>query len=576
MSRIILGLNHFFHDSSACVMKDGVLLAAVEEERMNREKHTRRFPANAARECLRVAGLEPRDVDHVALGVRPGQDAHRMLAHAVLHAKAGGGALLRYEAARAMRRQRALTAWLVDTWGLRHLPRVHYVPHHLAHVGGSYFASPYENAALLAIDGSGEWATTFLGQAKGGRVERFHQSYFPMSLGSFYEAATEFCGFRPNYDEGKTMGLAPFGDPARFAKLVGSWVQVDDDGGVHVDLRWFDYPRGGERRCAEPLTRALGPARRRDEPIEAHHRDAAAAFQRVLEERVLQLCKVLRRRSNARHLVLAGGVALNSVMNGRILRESGFDDLYVMAGAGDNGTSIGAAYWVEHAVLGGPHRSVHDDPFVGTGYGNDAIEKSLRGFGLSSEPVPDPIEQVAARIAEGKIVAWFQGRMEFGPRALGARSILANPTLPTMKAVLNERVKHREPFRPFAPSVVLERASEWFATSVADPFMLKVCAVRPEFRERLPAITHVDGSARLQTVRASSHPRYHALLQELGRRTGFPVVLNTSFNVMGQPIVESPDQAIHGFLSSDIDVLAIGDHVLEKASLPSRGPNRQA
>ncbi len=571
MSRIVLGLNHQFHDASACILKDGELVAAVEEERLNREKHTRRFPERAAEQCLAIAGLDWGEVDHVAVSVRPGQDAHRMLAYTLANARSGGASVLRYELGRHVDRQRGLFRFLRRRFAGRRWPRLHFVPHHLAHAAGSYFASPFEDAALLSVDGSGEWATTFLGRAEGHRITRLHQSYFPMSLGSFYEAGTEFCGFRPNYDEGKTMGLAPYGDPERFARLVGSLVAIDEEGGVHLDLRWFDHPKGNERRCGEALLRALGERRRGQGAFEAHHRDAAAAFQQVLEERVLTMCRILRSKTGARKLVIAGGVALNSVMNGRLVRESGFDDLYVMAGAGDNGTSIGAAYYVEHGVLGGARRSVHDHPYLGAAYSNEAIARALESRGIRVETCGDVVERTASRLDEGKIVAWFQGRMEFGPRALGSRSILANPTLPDMKETLNLRVKHREPFRPFAPSVTREAKSTYFETTVDDPFMLKVCQVRPEHRARLPAVTHVDGSARLQTVSPAAHPRYHALLRALEERTGVPVVLNTSFNVMGQPIVESPSDALHGFLSTDIDALAIGDYFLDKSDPRCRG-----
>ena len=563
----VLGINYYFHDSSACLLRDGLLVAAVEEERLSREKHTCRFPERAAEQCLRIAGLDYGDVDHIAVSVSPGRDWERKLVYALAHPMSGGFELLRYEVDKMQKRQRALFRWLREHWPLTQLPKVHFVPHHLAHAGGSFFASPYEHAALLALDGSGEWASSFLGVARGGKIERYHQSYFPMSLGSFYEAVTEFCGFRPNYDEGKTMGLAPYGEPRRFGALVDKIVKVDDEGGIHIDLDWFDYHKGGERRYGAKLTEALGPARVAGEELEERHRDAAAAFQQVLEDRALAVCRMLRKRTNCRHLVLSGGVALNSVMNGRIVRESGFDDLYVMPGAGDNGTSIGAAFWVYHHTLGHPRRSVHDDPYLGERYSNDTIARALDAFHLPAEPQPNLTAAVAQRIHEGRIVGWFQGRMEFGPRALGARSILATPTSPDMKATLNARVKHREPFRPFAPSVMAGKKSEFFETIVDDPFMLKVCQVRPEYRSHLPAITHVDGSARLQTVHAETHPRYHELLAELEKRSGFPVVLNTSFNVMGEPIVESPRDAISCFLGTDIDALAIGDYLIDKRQL---------
>ena len=385
-----------------------------------------------------------------------------------------------------------------------------------------------------------------------------------MSLGSFYEAATEFCGFRPNYDEGKTMGLAPYGDPTTFGREVADMLRIDEEGGIHVDLSYFSFAFQGWQRCGPKFYEVFGPPRMPGQEFSDRHRDVAAAFQHVLEARVLELCSILHARTGCKHVVLGGGVALNSVVNGRIVRESPFEDVYVMPGAGDNGTCIGAAAYVEHVTLDNPRVEVHDDPYVGRAYSSDEIEAALRSSLLPVERCDD-VTAVAARwLHEGQILAWFQGRMEFGPRSLGNRTILADPTRAEMKDVLNARVKHREPFRPFAPAVLAEHASEFFVTDVDAPFMLKVCPVRPERRKCLPAVTHADGSARVQTVHHRLNPRFHALIREFHALSGVPVVLNTSFNVMGEPIVESPLQAIRCFFSTGLDALVLGDYLVRK------------
>jgi carbamoyltransferase len=560
---IILGVNHFYHDTSACVVRDGQLVVALEEERLTREKHTWSFPRRSIARCLAEAGVAAGDVDHVAVSIQPSKDWHRK----VLFGLGLGrrvGPFVRHELLRALNRQREFASWFRETFPGPRVPRLHQVSHHLAHIAGSFFVSPYERAALLSMDGSGEWSTTWLGETDGKTFRCFSESYFPHSLGSFYEAATEFCGFRANYDEGKTMGLAPFGDPGRFYGEMSRMVSVDSDGRVHVDPSSFLYQNWGGQRCGPKYYGLFGAPRRRSGPIEKHHEDVAAAAQRVLEDRVLEMCRILESRSSARHLVVSGGVALNSVMNGRILRETRFEDLYVMPAAGDNGTSIGAAYYVYNHVIGRTDRYHHSNPFVGPEYSNEVIEALLRECKLPHRRSGRVEADAAALLREGKIIGWFQGRMEIGPRALGNRSILADPTLPGMKDKINAEVKHREAYRPFAPSATAESRSRFFEIEVEAPFMLKVCQVRPEFKDKLPAITHVDGSARLQTVRRETNPRYHRLLEEFGALSGMPVVLNTSFNIMGEPIVESPVQAVRCFASTGLDALAIGDFIVTK------------
>lgn len=564
--KTILGINYFYHDTSACVVRDGELLSAVEEERFTRVKHTWQFPRRAILATLADAGVEAGEITDVAVSIDPGKHRNRKLAFAPSLGRRVRP-FLKHEFYRAWARQREFQSWFRGAFSDRRPPRLHQVGHHVAHIQGSFFVSPYERAALLSLDGSGEWSTTWIGYTDGSNFTALSESYFPHSMGSFYEAATEFCGFRPNFDEGKTMGLAPFGDPARFYPEMSRLVSVDEAGRLRVDLSYFRYQNWGARRCGPKYLEAFGPARMSSAaPIEAHHQDVAAAAQKVLEERVLEMCRILERKTDAAHLVMAGGVGLNSVMNGRILRETHFADLYVMPAAGDSGTSIGAAYYVHNEIHGSPKRYNHFDPYLGTSYSNDVIERLLKECKLPYVRSGDVCAETARILRDGFIVAWFQGRMEIGPRALGNRSILCDPTLPHMKDKINVEVKHREAYRPFAPSALAERASEFFDIEVEAPFMLKVCPVRPEKRNLLPAITHVDGSARLQTVREKTNPRYHRLISEFGKLSGVPVLLNTSFNVMGEPIVESPLQAIRCFYGTGLDVLVLGDFIVRKST----------
>ena len=560
---IILGINYFFHDTSACIVRDGKLVVAVEEERFSRQKHTWAFPHAAIARALKMAGVTASDVDHVAVSIDPTKDWGRK----VLYATTLGtsvGPFVKHELIRAWNRQREFNAWLRSTWPGAKRPRVHNVSHHLSHIAGSFFVSPYERAALLSMDGSGEWSTTWMGETDGKTFTCFSESFFPNSLGSFYEAATEFCGFKPNYDEGKTMGLAPFGDADRFFDAMNKLVSVDDTGRVTVDQSYFSFRNWGPTRCGPRYLQTFGQPRKAPGPFDDHHNDVAAAAQKVLEERIIEMCRILEKRSSAEYLVVGGGVALNSVANGRILRDCRFKDLYVMPAAGDNGTSIGAAYYVWNHVLGQRERFHHDNPYVGLEYSNDEIERVLKECKLPYERSPDVELETAQMLRDGKILGWFQGRSEIGPRALGNRSILCDPTLPHMKDKINAEVKHREAYRPFAPSAITEARREFFEIEVEAPFMLNVCMVRPDKRDVLPAITHVDGTARLQTVRSEINPRYHRMISEFGKLSGVPVVLNTSFNIMGEPMVESPIQAIRCFFSTGLDILVIGDFIVRK------------
>ncbi|TXN35989.1 carbamoyltransferase [Flagellimonas hymeniacidonis] len=561
---IILGLNYYFHDSTACIVVDGQLIAAIEEERLNRDKHTRVFPQMAISRCLKIAGLSYSDIDHIAVSIKPSHNLSKKLFHSIKNLKTVKP-FINHEFVHAYNKQKGFWNWYKYHYNnKKEGPEVHFIPHHYSHAPGSFFVSPYKEAALLGIDGSGEWATTWLGYGKDNEVQCLGESFFPHSLGSFYESITQFCGFRTSYDEGKTMGLAPMGNPEIYREKVAKMVRVDKKGQLHFDLSYFNFQNMGWRRLSPKFYNTFGKGRKHGEDFEDRHKDLAAAFQRVLEDRVLEMCDILHKKTKADYLVISGGVSLNSVMNGRIVRESQFKDIYVMPAAGDNGTAIGAAYYLYNGIFKKDRNFEHMDPYVGTGYTNEEIEKVLKGAKLDYEYCEDICEEAASLLEKGKIIGWFQGKMEIGPRALGSRSILANPAFPDMKDKINSEVKFREAYRPFAPSAIVEAKDEFFDLEVEAPFMLKVCNVLPEKQSVIPAVTHVDGSARLQTVKKELHPRYYDVIQKLGTKTGVPVVLNTSFNIQGEPVVESPKDAIRCYYSTGLDALVIGNYVLVK------------
>lgn len=562
----ILGINFYYHDSTACIISNGHLVVAIEEERITRKKHSTEFPIHAIDKCMEVAGLKPADIDHVAVSIDPKLGLGKKMLYSIKHLQRSREFLWQELMLRLYLKRKHFSNWYSTFFKEGRKPPVHYIPHHLSHVVGTYLISPYESAALLSVDGSGEWATTFMGQAKDCDYTLFRQDYFPMSLGSVYEAATQFCGFIPNYDEGKTMGLAPLGDPLKFFKTVSQIFWINDDLSIGVDLSYFKYQYYSPVRYSSKFVEAFGTPRNKDKraKFEQHHLDVAAAFQFHLEECMLKLARGLHKKTGEDYLVISGGVALNSVANGRIVRESGFKDIYLMPAAGDNGTALGAAYYVYNCILKNKRAFVHKDPYVGTSYSNKDFETIIKTCKLSATYYDNVEERTAEILHNGKIVGWFQGAMEIGPRSLGNRSILANPTLKHMKDKVNAEVKHREAFRPFAPSCPIEDVPKYFEQHVADPFMLKVCNVLPDKRDIVPAITHVDGTARLQTIHSETNARFHNLLKEFEKLSGVPVLLNTSFNVMGEPIVESPYDAVRCFFTTGLDVLVLGNYIIEK------------
>ncbi|TRZ42526.1 carbamoyltransferase [Robertkochia solimangrovi] len=560
---VILGLNYYFHDSTACIVVDGKLIAAMEEERLNRDKHTDMFPEKAIEKCLELAGLGFEDIDHIAVSIKPSTHMFKKITYVMKNPKTFVP-FVGHHIVNAYAKQRRFRLWYQRKWKKYTGPKVHFFEHHLTHVAGTFYVSPYKEAALLGIDGSGEWGTTWLGHGIGNDIKKFGESFFPNSLGSFYETITQFCGFKPNYDEGKTMGLAPMGDPDVFLDEVRKMVRINKSGEVWIDQTYFNYKYLIKERYSAKFIEKFGEPRAPGAPFRENHINLAASFQKVLEESVLKICDILHERTKCDYLVIAGGVSLNSVMNGRIVRESKFKDVYVMPAAGDNGTAIGAAFYLYNGLLKQERICIHDNPYLSTYYTNDQIGKAIAGAKLQADYYEDITEKAADLLAEGKIIGWFQGPMEIGPRALGSRSILANPAYPDMKDKINAEVKFREAYRPFAPSALLESYKEFFDLEVESPFMLKVCNVRKEKQEVIPAVTHVDGSARLQTVRKEQHPIYHELIRKLGNKTGVPVVLNTSFNIQGEPVVESPQDALRCFFSTGLDYLVIGNYVLSK------------
>jgi carbamoyltransferase len=561
MARVVLGFNAHIHDTAAALLVDGKLVAFAEEERFRREKHTTAFPELAIAWCLRHAGVTMRDVGGVAFYWRPWAGFGRRVWQTIAGLP-GTLANLRRLQGGNFRRMATARGDFARRYGYR--GRFHYVNHYLAHAHHAVFHSPFERSLVLVVDGNGEIATTLVARHEGDRIEPLVWTYYPHSLGLLWCTTTEWLGYRQNCDEGKVMGLAPYGDDSLRAAMRRV-VEHRGPGTFRLDMRYFDYHRARRRWFSDEWARVFGPPRRPDEPLDDRHRAVAFALQAVTEETLLRLIDEMSRQTGLRQLAMTGGVALNCVANGKLAAASVVDDLFVPPAAYDAGAAIGAAIWLDREVLGGREREVMPPPFTGPGFTDGEIERALSCIPFAYRKSSDIEREVARLLADGKIVGWFQGRAENGPRALGQRSILADPRDAAMKDHLNQRVKHREPYRPYGPSVLAERADEVFETGGrASPYMLLAMPVRPEWRARIGAVVHVDGTSRLQTVEAAALPRYHRLIREFDALTGVPLVLNTSFNVMGEPIVNSPDDAVRCFRGTGIDVLAIGDYLVVK------------
>jgi carbamoyltransferase len=576
----ILGINAYHGNASAALVSEGRLVAAVEEERFNRVKYAAGFPAQAIRYCLKEAGLELKDIDHVAVPRNPYARLGTKLFYAM---RMPSFARERVKVLAKFTGIPEALAQTFDTDRATIAAKFHRIEHHQAHLASAFFVSPFERAALLSADGLGDFASTMWGTGEGSRMKIDGAIAFPHSLGLFYSAVTQYLGFLKFGDEYKVMGLAAYGE-AEQLEAFRDIVRANGDG-FRLGLDYFTHHRSGPemswadadktptmgKMFSEAMERRLGPRRNPEEPLEQRHRNLASALQARLEEVYLGMLKKLAERTGLKAVCLAGGVAFNCVANGKIFDATGFEQVYVHPAAGDGGLAVGAAFFVWHQILGKPRSFVMDHAYWGPGYSRDetchAIEASgLRQKGWRVEELAEDnlMQRTAAIVADGKILGWFQGRAEWGPRALGNRSIVADPRRPEMKEILNQRIKHREIFRPFAPSILAESTGEWFEKSYPSPFMTLAYSVRPEKRERIPAPTHVDGTGRLQTVTRDANPRYWSLIKAFEQLTGVPVVLNTSFND-NEPIVCRPEEALDCFQRTQMDALVLGDFLITRS-----------
>ena len=581
---LILGLNGFHADSAACLLRDGEIVAAAEEERFRRVKHWAGFPAEAIRYCLDEAGASVHDLDHVAINRDPSANLLKKALFSVVNRPSLELIGARLKNAARVRSPAGLLAACFGADPARLKMRVHNVEHHLAHLASAFYVAPFERAAVLSIDGFGDFASAMWGAGHGTRIDVHGRILFPHSLGLFYQAVTQLLGFPDYGDEYKVMGLAPYGEPTEMAAMRRI-VQLLPGGGYRLDLDCFRHHAKGVtmvwdggapavgRIFTDAMCKLLGPPRAPGAEITPHHKNLAASLQAMYEEAFFHLLNRLHATTGERALCLAGGCAMNSVANGKIFERTPFTDLYVQAAAGDAGGAIGAAFAVWHGRLGRPRGYVMEHAYLGPAFVNGTLEPELNrhqqafaAAGCTLSRIDDAEElcrRTAARIAAGEVVGWFQGRMEWGPRALGNRSILCDPRRPDMKSILNAKIKRRESFRPFAPAILRERVGDWFETDYDVPFMLQVYQVREQQRPRIPAVTHVNGSGRLQTVTRAQNPLYHRLIESFGAKTGVPIVLNTSFNE-NEPVVCRPKEAIDCFLRTRMDALVLGEHVVAR------------
>ena len=589
----ILGISAFYHDSAAALVEDGRIVAGAQEERFSRKKHDSRFPVHAIEYCLAEGGTTLGGIDRVVFYDKPFLKFERLVETYLAFAPRGFSSF-----------RMSIPLWLREKLFLKDLLKQElrrvdgargwneellFSEHHLSHAASAFFPSPFQEAAVLTMDGVGEWATTSAAVGQGNTLQIHKEIHFPHSIGLLYSAFTYYTGFKVNSGEYKLMGLAPYGEPRYADKILEHLIDVKPDGSFRLDLSYFDYCTGLRMTNGRFDTLFGGPPRKPDEPLTQRHMDLAASIQSVTDEVVLRLTRSLSAETGLTNLCLAGGVALNCVANGKVLRDGHFNRMYVQPAAGDAGGALGAALVGYHLQLA-QERTVDGDAmrgaYLGPAFVQGDIEARLQACGARFETLDEAalVATCARDLSQGKAMGWFQGRMEFGPRALGNRSILGDPRSPSMQRTLNLKVKYRESFRPFAPSVLRERVSDWFELDGDSPYMLLVADVvesrrremKPEERElfgidklnvvrsEIPAVTHLDYSARIQTVHRETNGRYHALLSEFERLTGCPVLVNTSFNVRGEPIVCTPDDAFRCFMGTDLDVLAVGNSYLKK------------
>ena len=590
----ILGISAFYHDSAAALVRDGDIVAAAQEERFTRKKHDSRFPAHAVEFCLAQAGARLTDLDYVVFYDKPFLKFERLLETYIAFAPAGLRSF-----------QMAIPLWVREKLfqkSLLHdelkrlgefdwMNRLLFAEHHQSHAASAFYPSPFTEALVLTMDGVGEWATTSVGLGRGNHLEIIKEIHFPHSLGLLYSAFTYYTGFKVNSGEYKLMGLAPYGTPRYAQKILDHIIDLKPDGSFHLNLDYFNYCTGLTMTNGKFDALFEGPPRKPDQLLTQHHMDLAASVQEVLEEVILRMTRSLASETGSKNLCLAGGVALNCVANGKILRDGRFERIWIQPASGDAGGALGAALAAYHLFQNQPRQvcgygdRMHGS-YLGPEFSQTDIQQRLTKLGAKYEVLDESelLEKCVDALMDEKALGWFQGRMEFGPRALGARSILADPRSPRMQSILNLKVKFRESFRPFAPSVMREHVAEWFELDSDSPYMLLVADVvesrrklmTPEQqklfgieklnvpRSDIPAVTHVDYSARIQTVHRETNPRYHALIERFNQRTGCPVIVNTSFNVRGEPIVGTPEDAFRCFMGTGIEVLAVGNCLLRK------------
>ncbi len=589
----VLGISAFYHDSAAALIEDGRIVAAAQEERFTRKKHDAGFPGNAVEYCLAEGGIGASAIDQVAFYDKPFLKFERLLETYLSFAPKGFASF-----------RMAMPLWLREKLFQRTLlakelkaisPDVDWAKillfseHHLSHAASAFYPSPFEEALVLTMDGVGEWTTTSAALGKGKDLAIIREIHFPHSLGLLYSAFTYHAGFKVNSGEYKLMGLAPYGEPRYAALILDKFIDLKPDGSFWIDQSYFDYCTGLTMTNARFDELFGGPPRRPDAPIGQREMDMAASVQAVIEEAILRLTRSLARETGARHLCLAGGVALNCVANGKVLRDGRFEGIWIQPAAGDAGGALGAALAAYHLTLAQPRRSKGDamrGAYLGPAYAQGDIERRLTVAGAKFSVLDGDglIDETARALAEQKAVGWHQGRMEFGPRALGGRSILGDPRSPTIQRTLNLKIKYRESFRPFAPAVLREDLAEWFELDDDSPYMLLVAPVREKHcrqmsisekalfgidklnvpRSDIPAVTHVDYSARVQTVHSVTNPRFHALISAFKELTGCPILVNTSFNVRGEPVVCTPEDAFRCFMGTELEVLTVGNCFLKK------------
>jgi carbamoyltransferase len=594
----ILGISAYYHDSAACLVIDGEIIAAAQEERFTRKKHDSNFPVNAIGYCLSEGKVSPKDIDYVVFYDKPFLKFERLLETYLAFAPAGFKSFatsLPIWLKDKLFQKTVITNALKNLWGMdgNWKDRLLFSEHHLSHAASAFFPSPFEEAAVLTMDGVGEWTTTSLAIGSGNTLSVYKEIHFPHSVGLLYSAMTYYTGFKVNSGEYKVMGLAPYGEP-KYARLIKDHlIDIKDDGSFALDMSYFNYCTGLTMTNEKFDVLFGGPPRKPESPVTQREMDLAASIQVVVEEVVLKLATGVAKATGKDNLCLAGGVALNCVANGKLLKEKVFNRIWIQPAAGDAGGALGAALGAYHIMLNQPRKPSNGldgmkGSYLGPAFNQQEIADRLTRCGAACEPSSDDevIERTAKALADGKVIGWMSGRMEFGPRALGGRSIIADPRSPAMQKLLNLKVKYRESFRPFAPSVLREDVPRWFEMEVDSPYMLLVADVVKDKRRQMtadeqalfgidklnvprseiPAVTHVDYSARVQTVHKETNPRYYALIKRFKELTGCPVIVNTSFNVRGEPIVCAPEDAFRCFMGTELDMLVVGNSILEKTA----------